>query len=157
MGTTAGPTGQREEIGLENSTDKQPSRAADSRHHGSPEGKIVGAFEPSVLGTLISALVEAGFAEDTIDVVTAEDIPQLDAPIDRQGFAGTIARFFFSLGDELNELEQMREELRSGHILVGVPVHGEDATRRVRALMREQGGHGIVSFGRWTVTQYEEN
>jgi hypothetical protein len=142
---------------VDSATPNRSSPAAGSRHHGSPEGKIVGAFEPSALDTLIPALVEAGFAEDTIDVVTAEDIPQLDAPIDRQGFAGAIARFVFSLGDELNELEQMREELRSGHILVGVPVHGEDATQRVRAIMRERGGHGIISFGRWTVTQYEEN
>jgi hypothetical protein len=142
---------------VDSATPKRSSPAVGSRHHGSPEGKIVGAFEPSVLETLIPALVETGIAEDQIDVVTADDIPQLDAPIDRQGFAGAIARFFFSLGDELDELEQMREELRSGHILVGVPVHGEDATRNIRTIMRDQGGHAIVSFGRWTVTQYEEN
>ena len=142
---------------MDSANPTRSSPASGSRLHGPPEGKIVGAFEPSALDTLIPALVEAGIEEDTIDVVTAEDIPQLDAPIDRQGFAGAIARFFFTLGDELNELEQMREELRSGHILVGVPVHGDDATHRIRAIMRERGGHGIISFGRWTVTQYEEN
>jgi len=142
---------------VESSTDKRSAPATGSRRHGTPEGKIIGAFEPSALDTLIPALVEAGFAEATIDVVTAEDMPHLDAPVDRQGFAGAIARFLFSLGDELEELEQMREELRAGHVLVGVPVDGEDATRRVRTIMREEGGHGIVSFGRWTVTQFEDN
>ena len=24
-------------------------------------------------------------------------------------------------------------------------------------IMRDLGGHGIISFGRWTVTQFEEN
>jgi hypothetical protein len=142
---------------VDRTTPERSSPAAGTRHHGSPEGKIIGAFEPSALDGLIPALVEAGFAEDQIDVVTAEDIPHLDAPIDRHGFTGTIARFFFSLGDELDELEQMRYELRSGHILVGVPVHGDEAVQSVRVIMRERGGHGIVSFGRWTVTQFEEN
>jgi len=132
------------------------SSPARSPHHGSPEGKIIGAFEPAAIDKLIPALVENGFAEDTIDVVTPDDIPHLNAPIDRQGFTGTIARFVFSLGDELNELEQMRNELASGHVLVGVPVEGEEATQRVRTIMREQGGHGIVSFGRWTITPFEE-
>jgi hypothetical protein len=142
---------------VDSATPNRSSPAAGSRHHGSPEGKIVGAFEPSALDALIPALTEAGFAEDQIDVVTAEDIPQLDAPIDRHGFAGAISRFLFSLGDELDELEQMRTELRSGHILVGVPVQGDEATHRVRTIMRDLGGHGIISFGRWTVTQFEEN
>jgi hypothetical protein len=142
---------------VESSTDKRTAPATGLRRHGTPEGKIIGAFEPSALDTLIPALVEAGFAEDTIDIVTAEDMPHLDAPIDRQGFAGAIARFLFSLGDELEELEQMRNELRAGHVLVGVPVHGDEATHRVQAVMREQGGHGIISFGRWTVTQFEDN
>lgn len=142
---------------MDSTTPSTSSPTVGSRRHGTPEGKIVGAFAPSALDTLIPALVEAGLAEDTIDVVTAEDMPHLDAPIDRHGFAGAIARFLFSLGDELDELEQMRNELRAGHVLVGVPVHGDEATHRVQAIMREQGGHGIISFGRWTVTQFEDN
>lgn len=141
---------------MDSSTDKHPSPVAGSRHHGSPEGKIVGAFEPSAVDTLIPLLVKDGHSEDQIDVVTPADIPHLNAPVDRQGFAGAISRFLFSLGDELDELERMRQELRSGHVLVGVPVHDEASTHRVHAIMREHGGHGIVSYGRWTITPFEE-
>jgi hypothetical protein len=141
---------------VDSSTDKHPSPAAGSRHHGSPEGKIVGAFTPAALAKLIPALAQDGHAEDQIDVVTAEDLPHLNAPVDRQGFAGAISRFLFSLGGETDELERMREELRSGHVLVGVPVRDEATTHRVHDVMREHGGHGIVSYGRWTITPFEE-
>ena len=104
----------------------------------------------------MAALVAAGVAEDQVDIVTPEDAPHFDASIDRQGFTGTLTRFIFSLGDDLDELEQLRAELRSGSVLVGVPVQGEAAIQHIHLIMREQGGHSIVSFGRWTITPFEE-
>src|SRR5262245_1202143 len=122
----------------------QSSTAARSRRHHSHEGKVVGAFDPAAVDKLTTALEEAGCSADDIDVVTAEDMPYEDAPFARPGFVGAFARFIFSLGDELDEIEQMRNELEAGHVLVGVSVRGDEATRHVRDVMREQGGHRII-------------
>jgi hypothetical protein len=126
--------------------------ASGRRHIGPPDGKVIAAVAPEKKDALVAALAAAGYDGDRVDVVTSEDLEDLDSPIDRKGLPGLVHRFIFSLGGELDEIEKMRQELAGGHILVGVPVDSEDAARSTAAVMRANGGHAIAHFGRWTIT-----
>ena len=125
-----------------------------TKHHGSPEGKVVGALEPTAVDGLVAALEAAGFPAAQIDVITADELDDLDSPREQTGIGGLVERFLFSVGNDLTEIERMRTELADGHVLVGVAVTDEAMTHRVRDLMREHGGHGITHFGRWTIRSF---
>ena len=122
------------------------------RHPGPPEGKVIGAMDTAAVETLTAALAAEGFPADEIDVVTSDDVDELDIPVNRPGVSGLINRFLFSMGDELDEIERARQELAAGRILVGVPVQGNEAMHRVAKIMRDNGSHWITHFGRWTIT-----
>jgi hypothetical protein len=104
---------------------------------------------------VVTALEEAGFAGDRIEVVTSEDVSDLDEPIGGSGIRGFLTRFSLSLGDDLDEIEQARRELTYGHALVLVMVNGMAEQDRAHALLREHGGHSMRYFGRWATTTYE--
>lgn len=133
--------------------DRSSSEAGESL--GPLEGKVIGAVQPTVVSEVTAALEAAGFPADEIDVVTSEDIAALDAPIDRPGLSGLVSRFVFSIGDDLDEIQQAREELAAGLILIGVAADGDESVHRVRDILREHGGQSIVHFGRWTITTFE--
>jgi hypothetical protein len=125
------------------------------RQLGSLEGKVIGAVQPTEVSDVTTALEAAGYSTDEIDVVTSEDIAALDVPIDRPGLSGLVSRFVFSIGDDLDEIQQAREELAAGLILIGVAADGDESVHRVRDILREHGGQSIVHFGRWTITTFE--
>jgi hypothetical protein len=56
-----------------------------------------------------------------------------------------------SLGDDLDELEQARQELMSGHALIQIRVHEREEQVRAHAILRQHGGHDMHYFGRWTI------
>ena len=140
---------------MENTARDHTAQPNVSRHHKSPEGMVIGAFEPSTVAAVKAALVAAGIPADQIDVMTPEDIDELEAPLTRPGIKGLVGRLLLSLGDELDELERARQELSVGHVLIGVPVMGDDRVHQVRDIMREHGGHAIIRFGRWTITAFD--
>jgi hypothetical protein len=59
------------------------------------------------------------------------------------------------LGDDLDEMDQARQELAAGHTIISVPVAGDDERRRVRDILRDHGGHWIRHFGHWTITSLD--
>jgi hypothetical protein len=137
-------------------TNQPPAgQGAEPRHHGSPEGMVIGAFAPDAVESVTAALVAAGFAAEQIDVMTADDLQNLAARIDRPGPVGALGRFLLSLGDDLDELEMARQELASGHVLIGVPAMGSEIIHRVRDVMRDNGGHSIIHYGRWAITTFD--
>ena len=133
-------------------TPERTSRPSGSRHPGPPEGKVIGSVADTSVEAVTAALAEAGFAAATIDIVSREDLEDLEAPIDRPGLRGLVNRFLFSLGDDLDELERARQELQDGRILIGVPVHGEEAMHRAAGVFRAHGSNWVTHFGRWTIT-----
>lgn len=137
------------------STIEGHSAASGGRGPGSPEGKVIAAVAPSAVDAAMTALEAAGFAADQIDLVTPADLEHLESPLDRPGFGGLVGRFVLSLGDDLDEIEAMREELAAGDVLIGVQVEGHEAVLQVRDILLEHGGHGIIHFGRWTITTFE--
>ena len=136
-------------------TPRDRSSSEDGESLGSLEGKVIGAVQPTVVSEVTAALEAAGFPADEIDVVTSEDIAALDASIDRPGLSGLVSRFVFSIGDDLDEIQQAREELAAGLILIGVAADGDESVHRVRDILREHGSQSIVHFGRWTITTFE--
>lgn len=120
-----------------------------------PRHKVAAAIARDETDGVVAALKDAGFAPDRIEVVTAEDVSDLDEPIGGSGIRGFLTRFSLSLGDDLDEIEQARQELTYGHALVLVMVDGMAEQDRAHAVLREHGGHAMRYFGRWTVTTYE--
>jgi hypothetical protein len=120
-----------------------------------PLHKVAAAIAPADRDGVIAALEEAGFARDRIEVVTAEDVSDLDEPIGGSGIRGFLTRFSLSLGDELDEIEQARRELSYGHALVLVMVDGMAEQERAHTVLHEHGGHAMRYFGRWAITTYE--
>ena len=137
-----------------NPQDRKPSAS----HRGRPSyplHKLVAAVARTETEGVAAALTDAGFASDRIEIVTAEDVPGLDEPIGGTGIHGFLTRFNLSLGDDLDELEQARQELMYGHALVLVMVDGTDEQERAHAVLREHGGHAMRYFGRWAITSLE--
>jgi hypothetical protein len=122
-----------------------------------PRHKVAAAIDRNQRDAVVAALTDAGFAPDRIEVVTAEDVSDLDEPIGGSGIRGFLTRFSLSLGDELDEIEQARQELTYGHALVLVMVDGMAEQDRAHAVLREHGGHAMRYFGRWTITTYEDD
>lgn len=117
-----------------------------------PLHNIVAAMTRSEADKVAVALDQAGFERDRIEVVLAEDVPELGEPIGGLGFHRVWTWLLLSLGDDLDELEQARRELMQGHALIQVLVHGNDEQERVRTILSQHGGHAMVYFGRWTIT-----
>ena len=122
-----------------------------------PLHKVAAAIDRDQTDAMVSALKDADFPPDRIEVVTAEDVSDLDEPIGGSGIRGFLTRFNLSLGDDLDELEQARQELVYGDALILVMVDGMAEQDRAHAVLREHGGHAMRYFGRWAITTYEDD
>jgi hypothetical protein len=120
-----------------------------------PLHKVAAAVARSETDAVVVGLTEAGFAPDRIEIVTSDDVSDLDQPVGGTGFRGFLTRFNLSLGDDLDEFEQARQELMYGHALVLVMVDGTAEQERAHAVLREHGGHAMRYFGRWAITSLE--
>ena len=120
-----------------------------------PLHKVVAAVEPDKVEQVAAALAAAGLEKDRIEIVTADDAMPSEEPIGGPGLRGFFARVGLSLGDDLDALEQAREELSQGHVLVLVAVHDDAERTRVHDILREHGGHSMRYFGHWTITTLE--
>jgi hypothetical protein len=120
-----------------------------------PLHKIVAAVARDQADTVATALADAGFAQDRVEVVTADDVSGLDQPVGGSGIRGFLTRFNLSLGDDLDEIDIAREELTYGDALIMVLVHDNAERDRARAVLHEHGGHAMRYFGRWAITSYE--
>lgn len=130
----------------------EPAQHREPRDVGPPDGKVIGAIEPTAVGVVIVALAGAGFPADQIDVVTAADLETIGGPFEQDGLRGFIERFLLSLGEELTAGEELRRMASAGHTLIGVPVEGDEAMHRAAKVLRDHGAHEVTHFGRWTIT-----
>ncbi len=76
-----------------------------------PLHKIVAAMPRSEADEATVALHQAGFTRDRIDIIVAEDVPELKEPIGGSGFHRVWTWLQLSLGDDLDELVRARREL----------------------------------------------
>ena len=120
-----------------------------------PLHKIVAAVARDKSDGVVTALVDASFAREQIEVVTADEVSGLDQPVGGTGIRGFLTRLNLSLGDDLDELDLAREELTYGDALVMVLVHDTAERDRAHDVLRQHGGHAMRYFGRWAITTYE--
>ena len=116
-----------------------------------PEGKVAGLMNASDVDAARAALVEAGFAADRIESLTAADVEHVETPIEKGGLPGLIELFLLSLGDHIPELERMRRALEAGQTIVAVTVDDDDAKHRVAGILRDHGSDRVKFFGKWSV------
>ncbi|MGI8406622.1 MAG: hypothetical protein ACR2OE_17985 [Thermomicrobiales bacterium] len=124
------------------------------RHHQLkyPLHKIVAVLDRSDIAGVAAALDEAGFRQDRIEFIIAEEVTGLGEPIGGSGIHRVLTWLELSLGDDLDELELARLELAHGHALIQVLIHGDMEKDRVHAILSRHGGHAMHYFGRWTIT-----
>lgn len=119
---------------------------------GYPEGKVIGALDRSAVGAAVTELRASGVSATRVTVATTDDVTGLEAHLTRGGLAGTLGRFVFSLGGELDAMKWIRQELARDRVLIFVTVEGNDARNQVRDIVHHHGSHGLKYFGRWTIT-----
>ena len=109
--------------------------------------------EPEHVAAALSQLERKGFEGGDIKVLSgAEGAYWLDATGGRPGFAGRLIRFLRGNSEsEQKTLARQAEELREGHILIGVHVrNAQERSLAGRILSRSQ-GHFIHFFGLWKI------
>jgi hypothetical protein len=152
------PSGERtSEVKMDNDSHDRKTPAPGPGRRPFPTHKVAAAMTPDMIDGVVTALEDAGFARDRIEVVTAEDVSDLDEPIGGSGIRGFLTRFSLSIGDDLDEIEQARRELTYGHALVLVMVDGMAEQERAHAVLHEHGGHAMRYFGRWAITTYDDD
>ena len=144
------------EAQLDNDSHDRKSPAPGPGRRPFPLHKVAAAIARDMTDGVVTALNDAGFTPDRVEVVTAEDVSDLDEPIGGSGIRGFLTRFSLSLGDDLDEIEQARRELTYGHALVLVMVDGMAEQERAHAVLHEHGGHAMRYFGRWAITSYDD-
>ncbi len=82
-----------------------------------PLHKVVAAVARDKTDGVVTALVDAGFAREQIEVVTADEVSGLDQPVGGSGIRGFLTRLNLSLGDDLDEVDLARQELTYGDAL----------------------------------------
>lgn len=135
-----------EEEVMQSITNHHPPQRPTLKRH----GKVIGGVEPQALDAVTQALIASNFSDEQIEIITRDEMDCLNIPTS-PGVTGRLTQLFQSLGGDLDELEQEREELEAGHVLVCVHVAGEDDQYLVRDIMRGHGGQSINYFGRWTI------
>ncbi len=121
-----------------------------------PLHKIVAAMARSEADEVVVALDKAGFTRDRIEVIIAEDVPELGEPIGGSELHRFLVRLRLSKGDDLDELEQARRELMDGYAPIQVLVHGKTEQERVRTVLSQHTDHAMHYFGRWTIASIDQ-
>jgi hypothetical protein len=125
---------------MDNEPRDRTSSAPGRRRPPYPLHKVVAAVARAETDGVVNALGDAGFARDRIEVVTAENVPGLDGPIGGSGVRGLLTRLNLSIGDDLDELEQARQELLYGHALLrAMGDHDAGGRRPLIAAEHDQG------------------
>lgn len=130
------------------------AQAENKKFHPYPTRQVIAVINES--GDAIAARValdHAGFT-GAIEVLAGEDgLRRLDATGARHGVAGRLLRMFQGYGDmEQKTFARQAEELRAGHLLIGVRVVGAAERDRAEKILRRHRGHFINYFGVWTIT-----
>ena len=112
-----------------------------------PEGNVVGLLlDDAALGQARARLEQAGFAPGSYDVLQGEaDAGRIDVNGEAHGRAGTVKRWLQGvMSDDADHARRYAEQLREGHIVLGVSVEeDESAKRRAADALRGAGAEFI--------------
>src|SRR4051794_16177298 len=107
-----------------------------SGHHDQfpyPDGSVVGVLhDDAALGQARERLAQAGFGPESYDVLQSEaDVGRIDIDGEAHGRAGTVKRWLQNLmSDDADHARRYAEELREGHIVLGVTVEEDEPAKR---------------------------
>ena len=68
----------------------------------------------------------------------------------RLWFSCQINRVFLGMGNDMEEFEWEREQLRRGQAIVAVPASRSDVQEKVRLIMTEHCQTSLHFYGKWT-------
>lgn len=117
-----------------------------------PVHNVIAAAPQPQVDQVVTALEDAGFMRERIEIILAKDVFGLREQIGGSGIHRVLTWIELSLGDDLDALDQAWRELKHGHVLIQVLVHGNEEKDRARKILLQHGGYAIHYFGRWTIT-----
>ncbi len=113
------------------------------------KNKMICGIDPSAVSPMIDELMEAQISGE-IDIVGPDELSRLKHPPDDCGLSCQINRVFLGMGNELEEYEWEREQLRRGQAIVAVPASGADVQEKVRQIMVGHCQTSLHFSGAWT-------
>lgn len=113
------------------------------------KGKVVCGLDPAKTAELIDALM-AAHVSGSVDVVGPDEAHRLHHPPDDCGLSCQINRVFLGMGNDLEEFEWEREQLRRGQAIVAVPAASAELQERVREIMTTHCQTSLHFHGKWT-------
>jgi hypothetical protein len=121
-----------------------------SEHHDLfpyPEGNVVGVLhDDAALSQARERLAQAGFGPGSYDVLQGEaDAGRIDVKGEAHGRTGTVKRWLQGvMSDDADHARRYAEQLREGHIVLGVSVEADEpAKRRAADALRAAGAEFI--------------
>lgn len=113
------------------------------------KGKVICGLDPSEVAQLIDELMAAEIGGE-IDVVGPDEMQRLHHPPKDCGFSCQINRVVLGMGNDMEEFEWERDQLRRGQAIVAVPAASADRQEKVRAIMAEHCQSSLHFYGKWT-------
>jgi len=115
-----------------------------------PVNRVVGVVDdPQEIPATLTSLREAGFADEDVHVFLGEQGERnLDLEGTHHGLRARITRTLQRYGYEADVFHEAEDELRAGHVLIGVLTDGSEEQRsRATHALRSHHAHSLRFFG----------
>lgn len=116
-----------------------------------PTHRVVSFFDNKTNADIaIAGLVDAGFKSNVVDESIGEDgLDFIDPDAKNHGLLAKVIRTWHKLGngEEKAYVENVKKELKAGHVLVSVPVVNEEECHKSADIFRNNSGNHIRYYG----------
>lgn len=129
-----------------------------ARFLGSARGRLLAVVDTKeALDAIVSALKDAGLAEEALEVFTGDDGAQaFDGSGGRNGPGARLLRTVqFTLMDQMPDFAYYESAARQGRFVLSIKARGADQTKRAVAILRQYGAHFINRFALFQTEEYE--
>jgi len=116
------------------------------------KGKVICGLDPAEAAQLIDELMAAQISGE-IDVVGPDEEFRLKHPPEECGFSCQINRVFLGFGNDMEEFEWERNQLRRGQAIVAVPAGNPELQEKVRQIMAGHCHTSLHFYGKWTTKE----
>jgi len=132
-----------------------PPRRNEDRFYRYPKNRVVAIIaDDAQLSAALRELERAGVSMPDVNVLSgAAGARRLDRAGTRHGWRARLLRRFQRGAYDVDSLRIHEQALQAGQHVVYVPVRHEAEARRVADALRGAGGHYLLHFGAWTISQ----
>ena len=117
-----------------------------------PRNRVVATLDPAMLDDSLDELTSAGVSRDGIQIITPDDIGNIDSPLTEPGVTGFVHRIFLGYGADLKNLEHLhREVVDNKRSILMIPVEEDEQKDQAVDILRDQGAHTVEYVGNWTI------